>query len=234
MTAGGLRSRWLAAVASVAFTLASVLAGAQPAEGTHAFHKYSVARDGAQFAYTGVYSSRTDAVPSGLTPGPCPAIPYQYKPVYYTQWVILTTSASDWVEVGTAHGCVGQRYWFWGYGWQGGWYPLGEEWSVPLQTNYYDIHRLAEVWYWEINGLNRATKTWNAVGPRVEAGLESYNGHVDAQWVSHLSLNKTLSESVWYAWSGTTVAYLDGPEMCGQLVSATTYRTRQAAPGTAC
>jgi hypothetical protein len=223
-------TRALAILAALTFIIAS----SGSALATHTFHKYSVVRDSGQFAYTGVYSTRTDAVPSGLTPGPCTATPFQNSPVYYTQWVVINSQATDWVEMGTGYGCEGQRYWFWGYAWQGTWYPIDTEWFFPLQQNYYDIHRVGEIWYFNINGVNKAIKPWNAVGVYVDAGLESYNGHVNTGWISHWELQRTLSESSWYYWSGTYVAALHTPEMCGQLVSSTNYRTRQAAPGTAC
>lgn len=216
-------------------TLAVILAVSTPqlAE-AQSFHKYAIAKDGSQFAYTGVYSSRIDQAPTGgQNPGPCSAVPYQGTPLYYTQWVIIRdgpNSVLDFTELGLAHACVGQKYWYWGYGWNGTWYPLGEDWAPPLgQTNYYDLHRVAQVWYWNINGLNRATMTWNAVGIRVEGGLESYNANATTNYINHSQLQKTLSESPWYNFANATSSVNSG--LCGVWVTQyTVFKTRQGTP----
>jgi hypothetical protein len=168
-------------------------------------------------------------------PGPCPVIPFQNRPVYYLQWVIITDPQWDWVELGSAYQCVGQRYWFAAYGDGGVFHALFAEWNFPVQQNFYDIHRLAEWWSFDINGLNKYTFPWNAVGIRNEAGLESWNGHVDTVWIDHWQLQRTLSEGPWGPWCCMSTFPPPGaPEMCGQKVSNTHYRTRQAAPGTSC
>lgn len=221
-----VRPRGLRFAFAILVAIALLLLRDNVALATHGFHNYAIMQDKNQFAYTGVYSTRTDQVPTGLNPGPCPAIPYQNNPVYYTQWVIIKDSPLEWVELGSGYGCVGQRYWFWGYGANGNWNSLGAEWNFPLQQNYYDIHRLAEFWFFDINGQNMGTKFWNAVGIRVEAGLESYNGHIDVPWTTHWQLQKTLSESPWYYWTNS-VAPPPGSLMCGQKLSDTSFRDRQ-------
>lgn len=51
---------------------------------------------------------------------------YTGNPVYQTQWMLITSNAQNWIELGTGHQCSDTLgYWFWGYGYLGDWYPQG-------------------------------------------------------------------------------------------------------------
>lgn len=199
---------------------------------THPFHQYSYIQDAGSFAYTGVHSVRPDVAVTKSNPGPCAAVPYVNNPMYFTQWVSFDDANDTGVELGTGHGCTGQRYYFWGYTFQGTWFPQGEDWSVPLNTDtWMDLHRSAEVWYWNINGANKYTRLWNAVGSRSLAGLESWDGHANSPWVTVHTINKTLSESAWIAFNGA--GFVDA-NMCGVRLAPDKWQERQPAQGTPC
>jgi hypothetical protein len=220
---------------SVAVAVVTLLGQpAAPAQATHAFHAYSYMQEwSSPYAYTGLYARRPETPVSGSPYSGCSTVPYSYQPVYFTQWVSINPGV-DWLEIGTGHQCSNDmKYWFWGYGWQGNWYPLGEEWNGIYfnEYHYFEVYRVATTWYWYINGLNRDTMYWNAVGTRVRVGMESWNGHTTTPWTTIDTMNKTISEGPYTPLSYTSTVV--NTQMCGQPLSANSYQARErAATGT--
>lgn len=99
----------------------------------------------------------------------------------------------------------------------------------------FQIYRVAEVWHFLVGNTEEASMTWNAVGPYVQAGIESYNPNVGTNYLVHNSMNKTLSESGWIAFNGSaSVGGQNSARMCSQYLSASSFQEKQFAVGTSC
>lgn len=198
------------------------------------FQGYANFSDGGRGAYTGVYQRRPDVQP----PVGLPSNGGSFNPVYYTQWVEITDPAWDWTEVGSAwinSGASGGHYWFWGYGSGGVWTELGRQWDFsPSSSRYFQVWRVANVWHWVID-TEKTTMPWNAVGIRAEAGLESYQSTVGTDYLTHDTMNVTLSDGSWIGFSGYAyVAGQNSNRMCSQYLAPNSFKEKEFAPGTSC
>lgn len=163
-----------------AFVALLTASGTMPVAATHvAGHGYSVAEETTGGGFTGVHVYRVDQTVQGQPFTGCSS-PFQGKPVYQTQWVIITGDALNWRELGTGHQCNDSyRYWFWGYGSNGTWVPLGTQTGITNgQWHFFKIERVFEDTFnrykFSVDGVVKGALTSNATGVRVEAGLESY------------------------------------------------------------
>lgn len=209
--------------------LASVILLSTNMTPAFAYRTYSIAHS---FGYgnitnnvTGVYVIRSDVsvTSSGKLGGGSCDIPEQNYPVYQTQWIPLVSATHDWIELGTGHQCSITRWWYWGFGWQDTWYPQGRILGVPASsTDYFDIHRVGEYWYWQINGVQRGSAYyWNAIGQHAEAGLESYDDHAFIPVHIYGNLLVTMSEGAWTPWNSLS-AHLEAG-LCGAVISSSQY-----------
>ncbi|GAB2770469.1 hypothetical protein GCM10027020_24460 [Nocardioides salsibiostraticola] len=126
--AAASRARWVAVVTACvgAFATASALLVAVPASEAAGFHKYSIGKEWTFNNYTGLSVDRPDRGVTNQASTGCSSH-YSGNPLYQTQWVIVSSSVTNWLELGTAHQCNdNKRYRFWGYGSGGNWYPLGQ------------------------------------------------------------------------------------------------------------
>lgn len=211
-------------------TIALVLLVAAPSTATHdGFHQYSKADEHSLgYTYRGVRLYREDMNPGGVPSDGC-SNPYSGHPVYQTQWIVLNSSASSWVEGGTGHQCAGSyRYRFWGYGWNGSWYPQGSQ-----QTTETYVRRLRSLfrnnngdWSYVVGStaLGSNFVNWSVEGVAA-AGLESYasGAAVGGHAYDTLQYYRGGSWSNWAGFDGNSV----GSQMCGRWWTATEWRAAQ-------
>lgn len=201
------------AVAAACFSFSST-ASAQTQ-----FHEYSVAGETSAAGHlTGLNVGRYDTEIS--TGGSCTSGVFTAPVIYATQWVILTDDATNWLEIGTSHKNSTCRFWFWGYGSQSQWFPLGTQGNVAKQFHNFKILRGANgaTWSFIIDVTTMpGTINWSTVGRRVEAGLESYVSYGVAPAHDYSKLQYNVG-GVWYNWAnrdGSTV----GQSMCGRWLT---------------
>lgn len=217
--------------ASVAVSLSILLlAVAAPADATHdGFHQYSTASEHSfGYTYRGVRLHREDMNPGGLPADGCSS-PFSGHPVYQTQWVILNAAATSWIEGGTGHQCsANNRYRFWGYGYNGTWYPSGTQ---SITETY--VRRLRSLhsnasgqWSYVVGSTTLGSNfvTWNVTGV-VRAGLESYatNAAVGGHAYDTLQHLRSTTWTNWAGFDGTSVH----SQMCGRWWTATEWRAAQ-------
>lgn len=223
--------RGLRAVAVIAGTALPLLA----AGSAFAFHGYSEGREQSYVnSYTGLFVERRDVAVNNQAATGCSA-PYSGNPVYQTQWVLITSNAYNWIELGTGHQCDNQyRYYFWGYGRNGNWHALGESHTVVTgQTHGFRILREdGDTWRFKIDGANRGTYIWADQGAQLRAGMESYAGaaHV-AEHTYHFLDYKLANDPQWHSWAGFDDQNVTaGPEMCGGWNTAASWRASENDP----
>lgn len=186
---------------------------------THvAGHNYSAAYENSSFGnYTGVKVYRWDRdIP---VPGVCNA-QFAAPVVYQTQWVVMLPSAASWIELGTMHKQSSCKYWYWGYGLNGVWVPVGTVGGIVADDHTFQIVRAADGIHWLIfidSTLIDQQIAWAAAGAFVEAGLESYvptitisaHGYYNMQW---------NQGGIWRFFGGRDASSVTGP-MCGRWIT---------------
>jgi hypothetical protein len=197
-----------------------------------AFHEYSQADEsGFVNHYTGLSVTRPDRSVDQASTG-CSSY-YSGNPVYQTQWVLITSDAQNWLELGTGHQCAdAKRFWFWGYGYLGDWYPQGEVGGVDAGvTHTFRVVRSGgTTWTWRIDGTARGSLTWAEQGARVRTGLESWGSAAVASKYNQSDLMYTLDQGLWTDWSGFDGSKVGTPEMCGGWNTATSWRSSENSP----
>lgn len=214
------------AAAALSFSLASPTSsdGAQ-------FHGYSTATESTLASgFTGVGLSRPNRAVSGLPQTGCSQY-FTGDPVYQTQWVILTSDASNWQELGTGHSCGDANHWyFWGYGVNGVWHVINTEPNATYTGNHiFRIIRLTgnrtEFW---IDGVTKGSLTSSAAGTKVQAGLESYYQSATVPGYGMTSLQYQQYASPFPSWSGRDSTQVNSP-LCGLWNSDTSRTVGQGA-----
>jgi hypothetical protein len=145
-------------------------------------------------------------------------------------WVNLNSPFADWLEFGTGHQCNDTyRYWFWGYGEQGIWYPMGPNSSIPSNsTNTWQIEYSGGSWYWATNGLVVNSIYWPVRAEVLETGLESYSAPAFVDWYNHSSLKYRYGTGGWTASVGQDAFVVDAGKMSGAWVSASNWKARES------
>lgn len=186
------------------------------------FHKYSIAYESsASGTYTAVKVTRTNPFFS-ISSGSSCTTPLTSPVVYQTEWVIMTADATNWVEIGTDHGCNGNQWVYWGYAVNGAWTLRGTL-SVAASTNNhtYSIYRTGgNSWKFYYDNLLVDTITWTKIGYQVSAGLESYDQGAVAALHSYTSLATEINQGPWQLWDGQDGSGVGYPEMCGAWTNA--------------
>jgi len=227
------RHRFAASVGCLSAALAASLGLAPGVAQAENFHGYSVAREtGYTNKYVGLAIRRLDKHVEQARSG-CSEF-YSGDPVYQTQWVIVTSDARNWLELGTGHQCEDElRYWFWGWGTNGVWHPLGERSGI---TNGVE-HRFAitrsdgRLWDYNIDGDTKVTLSYDDQGARIETGLESYGPNAAISEYTHNTLSyRLIGADHWTDWSGYDDSVIVGPVMCGGWNSATSWRASENRP----
>lgn len=219
------------ALAVMTVALLSVFTAAVAAPASYAihdgFHRYAVGFESSGGSgFTGVRVYRYDRIPTGIPLDGCSTVNTGHA-VYQSQWV--GTGQGDWVEIGSGHQCASQfRYWYWGYGYQGSWTRLGSQRLYGSDTHYFNVHRQAGTfdYYFQIDGFNKGSVTWQRSFDRVSAGLESYAAGADVDVYSNTDLKwmKTSDPGVWHNWGGRDNSSVD-LVMCGYWLTDTTWQS---------
>lgn len=228
-----VRVRTPSVLASAIFLALAMLA-VEPAAAQSSFHRYSVAYETSfPGAFTGVSVVRDDV---GLhTQGNGCFMPFSGTPVYQTQWVILpsTGGGQNWMEIGTGHQCSDLfRYWFWGYGFDGLWYPVGTQSGIGPGTHRFQVYRHSgNQWDWYIDASHMAGPlSWTNIGNQVRAGLESYDGFAVVSNHTYRELQMTVNQSPWTNWAGMDFSDVTSAPMCGGWNNATQWRASENSP----
>lgn len=216
----------VATIVLVAIVVAPSAAWAQE------FHGYSVAVElSAGRDYSAVGSIRGEGAVANLPLDGC-IYHFTGHPVYDTEWILITADALNWVELGTGHQCGDTfRYWFWGRGVNGNWYPYGTNYAPDVGTTHtFTISRIGLIWYWYIDGAIRHTMQWTATGVEVHAGLESYASNATMTYVTVHDLGYKHDGGPWLDWAGYDATIMAGSQMCGRWISQTAWRHSENQP----
>jgi hypothetical protein len=190
------------------------------------FHRYSHGDETTGAGFTGARVVRIDRVATNVPNDGCGG-PYQGHPTYLTMWV-QNDAATNWRELGTGQQCAGNmRYWFWGYGLNGGWFPQGSQQGIVMGVNRaFEIRHAFDGQntrtYWYISGTLKGSIQSSATFDRVNVGLESYGQGTNLAKTNFHSLQyqKNLGALQWFA--GQDAQRVDAG-VCGQWTAATTW-----------
>jgi hypothetical protein len=191
------------------------------------FHGYSQAfeRTGGS-GFTGLRNYRKDQAVSGLPSSGC-STPF-IAPVYQTQWVILTADALNWMEIGTGHQCNDNyRYWFWGYGDNGAWFPVGTQAGIANGVFHtFEIQRAFDGtrwrFYFKVDGVTKGNVVGSDTGPEVRVGLESYFNNVTVAGYGNTQLKYQKNGGAFSSWAGRDALQVNAP-LCGKWISDTSW-----------
>lgn len=199
------------------------------APGWTSFHGHAMGEEESGDRFTGGRVTRTDVEVISDKGGYC-GEPYEGYPVYQTMWIVLNSSYSNWIELGTGHQCAGDWvYWFWGYGYNGNWHPLGEQTVNSHNQHTFYLYRTdLDRWHFHVNSSGMAHLTWGVMGEHVTVGLESWDSTAAASKHPYGELQYTWNEKgpggVWDRFSGRDTPYLNEvPPLCGRYSSNVDY-----------
>lgn len=201
-----------------------------PASAT-VLHAYSTSRESsAGVLYSGMQHVHTDVAVYNQPATGCSQY-FTGEPVYQTSWVLLNSPYFDWLEFGTAHQCNdGLKFWFWGYGEQGIWHPLGISCCIANGgTNTFTMNYVSSTgrWQWLFSGTYLTDIYWPVRGKYVEQGLESYSQAATVYYYGDSSLQYKYSTGGWQSWAGNDSSSV-GTGMCGYWTGATTWNAGKA------
>lgn len=194
------------------------------------FHAYSVGRENTGGSgFTGIRVTRITTAVAGLPNTGC-VNPFTGSPVYQTSWVIITGDAQNWDEIGIGHQCSdNKKYYFWGYGENGAWFPLGTANAINGASHVNEIGRAFNgsyyYDYWKFDDATKATLRSNSRAVRVEAGLESYCQGCSTVFNSTL-LRYQKNEGAFVAWVDRDDKTISAG-MCGSWLADTSWRSGQ-------
>jgi hypothetical protein len=203
-----------------------------PATANHVSnHRYSIGFDLTVATYNGVRLTRYD---NNIAAGGVCNSAYVSPVVYQTQWVILDTTASDWVEIGTMHKTSTCKYWFWGYGFDGVWNSLGTRGNRQYGQRTFVISKSSypadAAWAMSVGSETLGDVYFgNIPGDYVSAGLETYNiiPIIAAHNYSSLQfLGASGTGLIWQNWAGMDYRQVD-TRMCGRWLSGSSWRAGQ-------
>lgn len=194
------------------------------------FHGYSQADELSYVNHdTGLSVTRPDRGVTQADNG-CDSL-FSGNAVYQTEWVLITSDAQNWIELGTGHQCSDtKRYWYWGYGYLGDWYPIGHEGNrTNGETHTFRVVRSnGSTWTWRVDGTAKDTLSWADQGARVRTGLESYAPSGVVSQYDQYSLQYTNNQGAWTSWAGYDAKYVSPtPTMCGGWNSASSWRSSE-------
>jgi hypothetical protein len=189
---------------------------------------------GTSNAYTGIYQVHWDAEPFGMKAGPCAnsLTELTNEPVYYPQWINF--NSRDFIELGIAFPCQGQRFWYGAYRDLNGFHTIFTDLihTPPLgQENVYQMFRISEFWNFHTNEFEQPSMFWNAVGNNASLGMEVWRAEAYSQYITHHTLNKTISEQPWVPWNGVPVA---DSGMCSVAITPSSFKEKRPFSGTGC
>src|SRR5690348_818264 len=180
-------------VGSVAFAVL-LAAPNVPAGADNNFHGYSRAQEDSSLGqYTGIRVNRADHVVTGQQATGCTSV-FAGDPVYQTEWMILTDDGDNWLEIGTGHQCNDAvRYWYWGVGYLGGWFPQGYTLDIADGTSHhFAILDTGPNVYFYIDGVSQYTQP-ASTAELLQTGLESYSTTSHVTSYTHNALQRTIN-----------------------------------------
>lgn len=208
----------------VVSVLAAILAAAWPSVAL-AFHAYSIDEDnGDPGNYSGVRVVRNDEAVNGSVNNDCAATfdsPIVYEPI----WVVMDSSSSNWVEIGSAYKtCSEGTIYFW-YGWwnQSGVYTgsvFTQTFGPALSAHTFTLTQTSDnVYHFYVDVTDfYNSRAWSTWGDHVEGGLESYDASAKAASQTY-TLSDNLARNGWQnVGSCATCPIVDGG-MTGSLSS---------------
>lgn len=184
------------------------------------FHYFSSAMEDTGAGFTGVKEYRSNQAVSGIPNTGC-TTHYSGNPVYQTMWINI--AAGQWYELGTAHQCGDTfRYYFWGYGVNGNWYPIGEEDNVTNgQSKWFSINRVNHgqnfSFDFRVNGTLKGQVINQTSGTKVVVLLESYAQNASTKF-AEVELQYQKNDGAWTFWTGRDDTNIDAV-MCGRWVT---------------
>lgn len=208
------------------FVLSLLMVAPNPAYAA-AFHGYAVAKETTGDGYTGVSDVRIDRAVSGQASDGCLGH-FAGTPVYQTEWVIFTDLPQAWMELGTGHQCADTlRCWYWGYGEDGSWFPLGTYGNITNGLSHtFKISRafdgVRNRFYFQVDGSTKGNVSGSDTGSRVEAGLESYSGSATVPGHAYSSLKYQKNGGSFSSWAGRDSNSVTSG-MCGHWASDTSW-----------
>jgi hypothetical protein len=145
------------------------------------------------------------------------------NPIYQTQWIFITSTASHWIELGTADQCSGFDYLFWGYGVAGNWYPVGQA-TTPGGSSPHTFRIESDaghVWRWYVDDVSKGSFYWNQKGVELSVGLETYETLTvaPAHTYGGMRYKSVAGSSTWYYFAGRDDELTSRSYMCGHWAS---------------
>jgi hypothetical protein len=196
------------------------------------FHYFSTAiEDTGSATFTGVKEYRVDKAVTGIPLNGCTQ-PHTGTPVYQTMWVQVHGGlTAEWFELGTGHQCNDTyRFWFWGYGYNGNWVPLGEDiGQTNGQSHWFSISRAIHggnhMYDYKIDGSLKEQLESVALGEKVFVMLESWASNANTVFPMTV-LQYQKSEGAWLDFSGRDDTNIDSV-MCGYWIADQTFKAGQ-------
>lgn len=230
------QKRWVKFVGPILIVSLLILSGQEPAFGVQVAD-YSYAGEFTQAgAYTGSRLYRFDN--QFNLPGTNCDDSFTYPVTYQAQWAIITPDAQNWIELGTGHKCFDYRFWYWGFGIGGSWFPQGTSGNRAVDAHTFRISRTWNggnpEWSWYVDLTLIGSIYWNTGAARLEAGLESHESTTVASPHGYQSLAYQVYDMPWQNWSGQDGATVQEngvpsgpPAICGRWYSPTDWRASQ-------
>lgn len=203
------------------------------------FHCYAIGWDNTHGPYWGLGVTRSDINISGIAAGSnCSAAP-TINPgttewsfpggggiAYQSQWITLAgQQGQDWEELGTGHRCNYENFWYWGYGLNANWYPLGvhnQSYIGPNAQHRFSIFRAGNTWYYQVDNTTMSTTpNWGTTtGTSVQFGLESWDSGASTTGQPYFNIQYVNGNAQSVNISGRQGTTVD-PWMCGVWSSDT-------------
>lgn len=220
------RKARIALVASVVVLIFACSAGSASAD--NGFHGYSAARETSSAGhYTGVATTRLDRTVFFQPNTGCTSH-FSGDVVFQSEWIVITSDSQNWLELGTGHQCSDTfRYWYWGFGYGGIWFPLGTTDGIANEVSHtFEIIKFGSAYGFLIDGVQKGSQA-TSTGVYDQSGLESYSTNAVIGTYTHGNLRRTTDSGGWTSWAGFDATKLTGAGMCGGWNSATVWRAAE-------
>jgi hypothetical protein len=211
---------------SLAVVLAGFLIGMPSAHADYGFHGYSKFWEASPYGpsrYSGISVYRNDVAISNIPNTGCLG-PIEGDPVYQTEWILLNTAQTNWVELGTGHQCQDHYvYWYAGYGYNGTWNLLVSESGVTegIGHTFQIVRNIYGYYVYTIDGTVITTYGQAGQAAADMTGLESYSYYATLNSYGHGNLQFQIDTNpTWYSWSGEDGSEVDA-RMCGYWAAPT-------------
>jgi hypothetical protein len=229
--AGLIRYQTPLTIAIAACVTFSLVAAVRVDANHDGFHRYATGHETTGTGFTGVSTYRRDQAVTGQAADGC-SQPFTGHPVYQTMWVRLD-SQLNWRELGTGHQCGDSfRYWYWGYGSNGAWFPIAFQPGVTNGQNHTFKISKANItppkYYFVIDTTTKGSLSSAATFERVAVGLETYASGATVVGYFNSTLKYQKNGGTFVDWVGQDALTLSAG-MCGGFVIDTNFESGQGA-----